>query len=94
MRRVWYSSTNSNTLKIDRAFISGIPKNSANVTLVTSIAAMAHGLGLTIIGEGVETPEQLDFLRKTGCQIIQGYHFAKPMTAEDFTAYWDANKPD
>jgi EAL domain-containing protein (putative c-di-GMP-specific phosphodiesterase class I) len=53
--------------------------------IATAIIAMAHSLQLTVVAEGVETPAQLAFLRQAGCDIMQGYYFAKPMPAQELT---------
>jgi diguanylate cyclase (GGDEF)-like protein len=64
-------------LKIDRSFVSGVPGEGA--AIAHAIIAMAHSLNLSVVAEGVETERQLDFLREAGCDIMQGYYFAKPM---------------
>lgn len=74
-------------LKIDQSFVSGVVDNADDQTLVASIAAMAHGLGLTIIGEGIETKGQADFLKQENCHILQGYYFSKPVPADMFDEY-------
>jgi len=74
-------------LKIDRAFIEGLPDDRDNVALVEAIVAMAHSLNLQVVGEGVENADQLVFLRSLGCDLIQGFHFSHPLPADDFIAY-------
>ena len=69
------------TLKIDRSFIAGIG-NDGSRRLVETIITMAHGLGLEVIAEGVETVEQLSFLRSRGCNLAQGFLFSRPVAAE------------
>ncbi len=71
-------------LKIDKAFVSDIGEDPDNTALCDAIIAMAHSLGLSIIGEGVETKEQFSFLHERGVEIIQGYLICKPMIDEDF----------
>ena len=73
-------------LKIDQSFVRSLPDKPADVTLVTAIIAMARGLGLKVTGEGVETRQQMNFLRAHGCHVVQGYLFGKPLTAEEFEA--------
>ena len=60
-----------------------VASDGENATLARAIIAMAHGLGLGVIGEGVETEEQLDFLRECGCDLVQGYFFSKPLSPHE-----------
>ncbi|MEI6206492.1 MAG: EAL domain-containing protein [Desulfuromonadales bacterium] len=71
-------------LKIDRSFVINLPDNPASVAIVESILGMSKGMNMTVVAEGVETPEQADFLTSHGCQELQGYLFSKPLAAEDF----------
>ncbi len=68
------------SLKLDRTFVRDV-LDGENATLARAIIAMAHGLGLHVIGEGVETEEQLEFLRECACDMVQGYFFSKPLTS-------------
>jgi diguanylate cyclase len=75
------------TLKIDRSFITPLCENNEALGLVKAIIAMAHELSLEVVAEGVETKEQLKMLQGLGCDYVQGYYLAKPMSAslyEDF----------
>lgn len=67
------------TLKIDRSFIRDTPENKDDVSITIAIINMAHALGLKIVAEGVETKEQLEFLKQYKCNLIQGYYFSKPI---------------
>ena len=68
-------------LKIDRSFVSDL--DTGDPTLVAAQIAMAHGLGLGVVAEGVETRAQLDYLRAAGCEQVQGYLVARPLAATD-----------
>jgi len=72
-------------LKIDKSFIDEIPYNKDAMEIAATIVAMGHTLGLKVLAEGVETIEQLGFLREKGCDTYQGYFKSRPITAEEFT---------
>jgi EAL domain-containing protein (putative c-di-GMP-specific phosphodiesterase class I) len=69
------------TIKIDRAFIRDVTTDPDDAAIVLAIINMAHSLKLNVIAEGVETEEQLSYLRRHGCNQIQGYYFSKPVPA-------------
>ena len=75
------------TVKIDRTFVIGLPEDKENVVLVGAIIAMAHGLRLEVIAEGVETLAQWEFLKALNCDFAQGYYFGKPVPKADFDTY-------
>ena len=66
------------TVKIDRTFIRDVIDNDQDATLVRAIIGLAHTLGMNVVAEGVETAEQHSFLRKEGCDLLQGYLFGRP----------------
>ncbi|MBD8654374.1 EAL domain-containing protein [Oxalobacteraceae sp. CFBP 13730] len=72
-------------LKIDRSFISGLPQDAENAAITRAIIAMAHGLKMVVVAEGVETGEQLLLLEEYGCDMVQGYYLGHPSTAETIT---------
>jgi polar amino acid transport system substrate-binding protein len=73
-----------NALKIDKTFLTDIP-GGRDAAIVAAVIAMAHALGLTVIAEGVERPEQMTFLREHACDTCQGYLFSRPTTAAEIT---------
>ena len=66
-------------IKIDRSFISQIDTSDSDESIVSAILALAHGLGLEVVAEGVETAEQLKVLARHGCEFAQGYYFSRPL---------------
>ncbi|MEO8430231.1 MAG: EAL domain-containing protein [Acidobacteriota bacterium] len=70
------------TLKIDRSFVTDVVTNSADAGIVRAVVAMAHGLKLNVIAEGVETKEQFAYLRESGCDALQGYWFSRPLPVD------------
>ncbi|SFN35582.1 PAS domain S-box-containing protein/diguanylate cyclase (GGDEF) domain-containing protein [Formivibrio citricus] len=73
-------------LKIDNNFVRDVAADHDSAELVRGVIGMAHGLKLEVVAEGVETPEQLAFLREYRCDMIQGYYFSRPLPAADFAA--------
>ena len=74
------------TLKIDAGFVRKLPFDQQECQIVATIIAMAQGLNLGIVAEGVETREQVDFLTKKGCSVMQGYLYCKPADADSISA--------
>jgi len=71
-------------LKIDRTFIRDVTTKREDAEIVRAIIALAHTLQLHVVAEGVETREQLDYLRTLGCDQYQGYHYSAPLSADSF----------
>jgi diguanylate cyclase (GGDEF)-like protein len=71
------------TLKVDRSFIRDIPANPGDMKITRAIIAMAHGLKLNVVAEGVETAEQLQFLRSLSCDAVQGYFLYRPLREDE-----------
>ena len=74
-------------VKIDRSLVSGLPAASDERAVTDAIISMAQPLGLDVVAEGVETQEQLDYLRDHGCDIAQGFYFTQPLTADQFETW-------
>jgi diguanylate cyclase (GGDEF)-like protein/PAS domain S-box-containing protein len=74
-------------LKVDRSFVSDLTLDPAGAELVKTAVLMAHGLGLEVVAEGVETEGQLNQLRNMQCEYAQGYLFSRPLAAEPFSQY-------
>jgi diguanylate cyclase (GGDEF)-like protein/PAS domain S-box-containing protein len=73
-------------LKIDRAFVRDIHRDASLASMVRAMIQLAQGLEMTPLAEGVETPQELEFLRANGCRLAQGFLFARPAPAEDIPA--------
>ncbi|WP_337880683.1 EAL domain-containing protein [Rheinheimera sp.] len=88
-----YSSLNylkqmpMDSIKIDKSFLSGMLENKADGQIITSIIAMMHQLELQVVAEGVETSQQLEFLRRHGCDMAQGYLIARPVPQAELLGY-------
>jgi diguanylate cyclase (GGDEF)-like protein len=94
-----YSSLDSlhrfpvDALKVDRSFVSGIGGSNSSEELVRAIFAMGSALGLDVVAEGVESDEQVEFLRRTGCANAQGYLFSKPLPAAEVPGWLERACP-
>ena len=71
-------------LKIDQSFVRDVTTDASDATMVRTIILMAHSLRLQVIAEGVETKEQMTFLRQCGCECAQGYYFSRPVSVDEF----------
>jgi EAL domain-containing protein (putative c-di-GMP-specific phosphodiesterase class I) len=84
------------SLKIDRCFIKDIVTNTNDLAIVRSTLRMAHGLGLSVVAEGIEERSHYERLRELGCEIGQGHWIARPMAAQQLFAWtqaWDRGRP-
>jgi diguanylate cyclase (GGDEF)-like protein len=81
------------TLKIDRSFIRDIPADSGDKKITRAIIAMAHSLKLKVVAEGVETADQLKFLRAGHCDAVQGYFLYRPLPAAEMADLFELNRP-
>ncbi|CEA05185.1 Cyclic di-GMP phosphodiesterase Gmr [Metalysinibacillus saudimassiliensis] len=71
-------------LKIDRAFVQDIISEPSGIAMTAAIISLAHALGLYVVAEGVEEPEELAVLERHGCEFVQGYYFSRPLPAAEF----------
>ena len=82
-------------LKVDRGFLTTVGHDSGGATITRAIIGLGHGLGLTVVAEGVETLAQEAFLRQHGCDAVQGFHYSAPVDAATFpvTAHQGPGSP-
>lgn len=83
---------NFDIMKIDMSFVRKIENNAKTRSIIRCIIEMAHSMGVKLVAEGAETQAQVDFLRNSGCDYIQGYYFYKPMPEEEFVKLLNENK--
>jgi EAL domain-containing protein (putative c-di-GMP-specific phosphodiesterase class I) len=69
-------------LKIDRSYVVDLAKDPRSTTIVKAMISLSHSLGHETVGEGVESVEQLEHLRKMGCDLVQDHHLARPLPRE------------
>jgi EAL domain-containing protein (putative c-di-GMP-specific phosphodiesterase class I) len=74
-------------LKVDKSFIEDVPRDSEDCALVQAVISMAQSLKMEVVAEGIETEEQMAFLKNLGCHEGQGYYFSKPVQAKEFTQW-------
>jgi diguanylate cyclase (GGDEF)-like protein/PAS domain S-box-containing protein len=82
------------TIKIDRDFVKGLPNSKGDAAITTSVCSWGENFSMQVIAEGVETEEQLTFLKNIGCHNVQGYLFAKPMAEIELLDYLDGKYHD
>ena len=82
-----------NTLKIDKSFVDGLLEGHEDAAIVEGVIGLAHSLGLTVVAEGVEFHEQVELLSRWGCETGQGYHFARPLPAQEIADRLVAGMP-
>ncbi|WP_456374276.1 EAL domain-containing protein, partial [Thiolapillus sp.] len=79
-------------LKIDRSFVSKLSRDEGASAITSAIITMAHDLGMAVVAEGVETREQYEILLSQGCDEIQGYYLAQPMSAQELQHFLQASQ--
>ncbi|MGH9009502.1 MAG: EAL domain-containing protein [Acidimicrobiia bacterium] len=77
-------SVPADTIKIDRSYVAALPDSAADRAVVAAVVELARTLGVATVAEGIETPEQLEELRRLGCTHGQGYLFSRPVEAAEF----------
>nr|WP_277343165.1 EAL domain-containing protein [Shewanella chilikensis] len=82
------------SLKIDKAFVDDIDKSDRDLKMVDSIITIAHNMGLSVVGEGVEDPSQLSILKALNCEEIQGFIYSKAVPEAEFSEYLKQNMPE
>ena len=75
-------------LKLDRSFLAGIGENTKDTAIVGTVVGLAYTLGMKVIAEGVESGDQAEQLKEVGCDLAQGYHFAKPLPMPALLEYF------
>jgi diguanylate cyclase (GGDEF)-like protein/PAS domain S-box-containing protein len=80
-------------LKVDRSFMADIDRDQAGATVTRAVIGLGHGLGLTVVAEGVETEAQEQFLREQGCDLVQGFRYSRPLPADQFEARYGSLAP-
>jgi len=81
-----------NTLKIDQSLIQGLSSNSNDESMTVGIIAMAHSLQMRVVAEGVETLEQLEFLRRKGCDDVQGFYYSKSLPLQELKVFLEKHR--
>ena len=79
-------------LKIDRSFVINMLESDGDRVMIQKTIEIGHELDMKVVSEGVETPEQLEFLRSNGCDIAQGYLFSRPLPAENLLDWLSARR--
>jgi len=74
------------TIKIDRSFVSGLGSDAADLPIIQAVISLAHGLGIDVVAEGIETAAQLAYLRDLACDRGQGFAFSRPLPPDDLEA--------
>ena len=77
-------------VKIDQSFVAGITAEPLDKAIVTAVIGLAHGIGMTVVAEGVEEPRQQHAITKLGCDLAQGFLFARPMAADEVAGSLEA----
>jgi EAL domain-containing protein (putative c-di-GMP-specific phosphodiesterase class I) len=79
-------------LKIDRSFVEAMTTRPSDALIVRSVVQLSHNLGLVAVAEGVEDPTVLAALTTMGCDVVQGYHFSRPLAADAFSAWFGRHR--
>jgi EAL domain-containing protein (putative c-di-GMP-specific phosphodiesterase class I) len=78
-------------IKVDRAFLCGVPEDPQGTAVYSAILQLAEACGCDVVAEGVERAEHAEFLAASGCRIVQGFHYSRPLPAAEVTALLHAS---
>ena len=76
-----------NTVKLDQTFLENVPENNEKNMITSAIIKLIQALHLRVVAEGVESAEQIDFLRQEHCTALQGFYYTEPLPADEMTAW-------
>jgi len=80
-------------VKVDRSFVMGVATDPVDAAIVRAVVTLAAAMGIEVVAEGVETPEQVEQLRELGCDICQGYYFSRPLQSDKFEELLVSRRP-
>jgi EAL domain-containing protein (putative c-di-GMP-specific phosphodiesterase class I)/GGDEF domain-containing protein len=90
----YFKDLPADELKIDKSFVFAMLDSDANFRMVKTIIDLAHGFDLKVVAEGVENPQCVERLQQLGCDVLQGYHFSRPVPQDAFIRYLQSQQPD
>jgi EAL domain-containing protein (putative c-di-GMP-specific phosphodiesterase class I)/GGDEF domain-containing protein len=90
----YFKDLPADELKIDKSFVFAMLDSDANFRMVKTIIDLAHGFDLKVVAEGVENPQCVERLQQLGCDVLQGYHFSRPVPQDAFIHYLQSQQPD
>jgi len=82
----------ADVVKVDRSYVTALQHDDSAVAIIELVASLAHNLGMKVVAEGVETERQRQIVQDAGCELSQGFHFARPMSAREFVRWIEAQQ--